>query len=115
MNEINNMNNMGDLLKIYSETSPAGKKLQALKTKIDTGKNILKSLDMTDDINIAKDKVKELLVLMYSTHNLEKQYGYLDRKKTTTDVVTQAYYIILSKEDQYDKAFSALQEDIQGD
>lgn len=111
----NNMNNMGDLLKIYAETSKEGKKLQALKEKIDKGKVILDGLDVKDTISDAKEKVKPLLVMMYTKHNLEKQYSYLEQKRTTVDVVTQAYYIILSKQDQYDKAFKALQDELQGE
>ena len=96
-------NNLGELLKEVNLQSKDGKKIQKLKESVTEGKKILKTLDMADDIDEAKTKVKSLLVLMYKGHHLIKQMGYLDRKKTTADVVTQAFYIMASKTDSFEK------------
>ena len=101
-------NNLGEILKTVKLQSKDGKKLQALKESVSQGKDILKTLDMSDDVDVAKAKVKSLLVLLYKGHHLIKQMGYLDRKKNTADVVTQAYYIMASKSESYDKQSAKL-------
>jgi len=107
-------NNVGELLKKAKLETKEGKKLQQMDEAIERGKEILKTLDLKDSVVESKEKVKNLLHLMYKGHNLTKQMGYLDGKRNTEEVVSQAFYIMASKTKSYDKLKEKIESELEG-
>lgn len=108
-------NNMGDVLKAYAENSKEGKKLQRQKEILDEAKLTLKSLDLNDTLDVAREKVLSMLTKMYTRHHLEKQVSYLNNKRTTQEVISQAYYTVLGKQEQYEKAVEKMKREFEGE
>ena len=86
-----------------SESTSEAKKIKDLKQNLKIAKNLLKNLDINESIDIAKEKTKQIIYILYNKHHLEKQYSYLDNKRKTEDIIMQAYNIILNKETQIKK------------
>lgn len=107
-------NNIGEQLKVANLTSKTGTKVSKLREKLDEARVILDTLDVADTVEVAKEKVKGILNKLYGGHNLEKQYGYLSRKRSTMDVVTQAYNVVASKEESYSKQRETLEDELAG-
>ena len=106
--------NMGEVLKDYMENSKEGKKLQKQKQMIEDAKEILKTLDHNESFEIVKEKVLSLLTKMYRGHHLENQVSYLNKKRTSIELVQQAFYVVIGKQDQYEKSRRKLEEEFEG-
>ena len=85
-----------------------------MEEAIERGKEILKTLDLKDSVVESKEKVKNLLHLMCKGHNLTKQMGYLDGKRNTEEIVSQAFYIMASKTKSYDKLKEKIESELEG-
>ncbi len=108
-------NNLGEMFKEGTiKHSKAGEKLQLKKEGIERAKDILKTLDMDDDVETAKEKVKRVIQCLYNGRGLDNQLAYLEAKRVTTDVVTQAYYIVSSKQEYMQKALDDMENEVEG-
>lgn len=108
-------NNLGEMFKEGTiKHSKAGEKLQLKKEGIERAKDILKTLDMDDDVETAKEKVKRVIQCLYIGRGLDNQLAYLEAKRVTTDVVTQAYYIVSSKQEYMQKALDDMENEVEG-
>lgn len=105
-------NNLGEQLKQSNTETTYGKKLQELKTKIDESKIILKTISLDKSKEDAEIKTKQIIDNLYKGNNKIKQYSYLLKKETVTEVVRQAYIIIASKEEAFEKAQSVFNEEM---
>ena len=104
-------NTLGDVFKEQVVHSKEGKKITKLKEQLEESKVILKSLVETDTVDEAKAKVVVMLKVLYSRHHLENQMGYLAKKRTTPEVMKQAYNNYLMKSESLDKMERKLTED----
>lgn len=107
-------NNIGELFQDQVKSTKQGAKIEKMKNGIAEAKLILDSLDMNDTVEVAKEKSMQMLRVLYKGHNLTKQIGYLSQKRTTLDVITQAYNNILMKQNSLEKAETTLEEDMAG-
>ena len=107
-------NNVGELLKKAKLETKEGKKLQQMEEAIERGKEFLKTLNLSDSVNEAKEKVKNLLQIMYKGHNFTKQIENLNKKRSTAEVVSQAFYAVASKSKSYDKLKDKLESELEG-
>jgi len=99
---------MNDVLSDYITNSKQGKKLQKDNEKLEEAHKILKELSLNDNIEISKEKVKKIISKLYHGHNFDNQIAYLNAKRKPIDVITQAYSIILAKEESYKKAYQSM-------
>ena len=106
-------NNVGEQLKRANLETKKGTKLQKDKELIDAGLVMLRDIDPTDSKETANAKMIGFLKHFYKGHHLEKQAGYLAKKRTTMDIISQGYYIIVSKQDQYEKSVRILEEELE--
>ena len=104
------LGNLGDALQGLTTTSTAGKKLVAQKENIKEAKVLLKTLDETETLDETKVKVESIINLLFVRNHLVTQYKYLNNKRTTQEMIAQAYYAIIAKDEQYEKALKRLQE-----
>ena len=106
---------MSDLFTEFAKTSKEGKKLERQRAQIDEAKLILPTLDMTDSLDASKAKVKSMLEILYFNNQLVNQNSYLTKKRTVLDVVSQAYNIIASKEEFYEKNYADMLNRLEGE
>lgn len=104
------LNNLEDIFKDYAQDSKEGKKLKAQRGALDEAKEILKTLDMAEAVEVTRPKVEALIKLLYTRNHLITQFKYMNNKRTTQELVQQAYYAVLGKEEQYDKSLKTLRE-----
>jgi hypothetical protein len=107
-------NNIGEQFKRANLESKQGTKLSRLKDSIDAAKLCLDKITLEDDIEQTREKVKALLTNLYSGRNLKNQFDYLQRKKTVLEMVTQAFSVVVAKQDAYDKAKSTFEQELEG-
>ena len=108
-------NNIGELFKKEKVESKSGQKVTKQKAAIEEAKIILKTLDMSEDIESTKTKAKEIIKILYSSRGLQDQFSYLDKKRSTQEIVTQCYNIVTSKMEWYEKNLSEFESEIDGE
>jgi len=108
-------NNLGDMFKKSKVETKSGNKLTKLRSNLDLAREVLKTVSLDEPYEITKAKVQNLLSFLYTGHHLEKQYGYVDRKRTVTELVTQAFLVVASKEDAYEKAKQVFDAEMSGE
>jgi hypothetical protein len=105
--------NLGEQLKKFKLDSKASKKITAQKEKIDEAKVIIKELDLTDDFATSSETLTRFLSVLFEGHHLIRQMGYIKNKRTTLELVTQAYHVLASKEEQYEKNLDHFNEEME--
>lgn len=108
--EQENIGNLSDVLQGLATTSKAGKKLQVMEENIKEAKVILKTLDETETLTETKQKVESIVNLLFVRNHLVTQYKYLNNKRTTQEMIAQAYYAIIAKDEQLEKSQRKLRE-----
>ena len=104
--ETENMQTLGDVLKDYKD--PKVKSNIDRKTEIiNEITSLVKGMSYSDTVDETKAKMKVILGKCYTGHNLEKQHSYLNKKRTTEDVISMGYNTILMKENGLNKIIEA--------
>ena len=107
-------NNLGELFKKEKVESKSGTKIRVQKENLDEAKLLLKALDMSDNIETAKTKAKEIVKALYTGKSLVDQFGYLDRKRSTKEIVSQMYSIFINKQEWYEKNLEVFTQEMEG-
>ncbi len=105
-----NIGSLSDLLQGMATDSKAGRKLDTQKVAIAEAKVLLKTLDEKETLDETKAKVENIIKLLYVRNHLVTQFKYLNNKRTTQEMVAQAYYAIIAKDEQYEKSLRKLHE-----
>lgn len=103
-------NNLEEVFKDFALDSKDGQKIKTQKENIDKAKVLLKTLDMTEPVEVTRPKVEEVIKLLYTKNHLITQFKYMRNKRTTQELVQQAYYAVLGKDEQYEKSLKILRE-----
>ena len=104
---------MNEVLSDYIARSKQGKKLNRDNEKLKEAREILSMLSLTDELKDTKEKVKLIITKLYTGHNFDNQIGYLNAKRKPIDVIAQAYSIILSKEQTYEKSYKKMIDELE--
>ena len=101
-----NLQNLGELLKDYKDPK--------VKSKIDERTDILnaitkmvKAITYDDTLEEAKAKMEEVIRMTFHKHHLVNHMSYLDRKRSTAEVIAQGYNLILMKDKQLTELIEA--------
>ncbi len=101
-------NNMGELFKKSTLETKQGKKIKEQKEAIETAKLLLKELHLTDSFDVSKIKTLNIINILYTGKPLENQIRYINDKKTTEELVSQAFYAVVNKQEWYQQSKSML-------
>ncbi len=106
--------NLGELFKTDIQGLKSKTKFDNLQDQITIAEGMLKDLDYSGTINDEKNKVQKIIDVLYKGNAQVNQYGYLDKKRTVVEVVAQAFYIVVSKSENLQKAKNDFQSEMDG-
>jgi len=106
-------NNLGEELEIANLSTKFGSKLSKLTEEIEDGKKILKNIVDLDDRDTVRNQVELLINTICTGSHKRKQLEYLEKKRLPIEMLTQAYNLVINKQEALDKVKTTLKQNLE--